>query len=565
MTGITHSFDTIRGNAARDFAQTMIIVDDEASQSSEPTLARKVGTLQRPDRRTAAARSRSGEPTPSQQSLRSGEHSLDAKSIVDKSMELGLLCSVVRPKQEEDFHQRVLKAAAIADIVCFDWEIHDDGGDAASKLIGRIVRNDAEGNGRLRLIAIYTGDTTNRKILGKAFEAIPKRIRHNQGFRERPLHIESDSGTRIVCLFKTHGIQIQDSRSQNQISEWELPGRLLEEFSTLSEGLLSGVALATAGSIRRSTHHVLSQFIGEMDGPYFHHRAMLESPEDAEEYAIDVVLSQFGNCINKEQLGPKYAGSQAIRARIEEISGNPENLALRFPQGKSSVSTYELEKDVSIRMVQDGFNPVHGTVKSPNPPGKKVFERYFSTLFSDSLGEARSRMHRFAALTGVRAHPQHHLFKLRIRTPKLGLGTIIQSKNREFLLCLQAACDSVRVEGKASFLFVPLEQNEDAPEHVVPISGRGRPSRFVGLSTTSGSYRLARSIFFHGAPTTRTVNAEKLERRSGYFFSDVSGEPYRWIADLKHRRALRTAQNIAQDMGRLGFDEFEPYRRRSRR
>ena len=41
---------------------------------------------------------------------------------------------------------------------------------------------------------------------------------------------------------------------------------------------------------------------------------------------------------------------------------------------------------------------------------------------------------------------------------------------------------------------------------------------------------------------------------------DTKGNAYRWIADLKRQRALRTVQRLGQHMGRLGFDEFEPYR-----
>jgi hypothetical protein len=45
------------------------------------------------------------------------------------------------------------------------------------------------------------------------------------------------------------------------------------------------------------------------------------------------------------------------------------------------------------------------------------------------------------------------------------------------------------------------------------------------------------------------------------FFVSMDRQSYRWIADLKQRRALRTAQKLGQGMGRLGFDEFESYRR----
>ena len=97
-------------------------------------------------------------------------------------MELGLICSVLKPRKGEHFKGRVLKAAEVADIVCLDWEIFDDGGEAASQLVRDIVRTDAKQYGRLRLIAIYTGDTTNIEILKKVFEKIPKSVRGSAWF-----------------------------------------------------------------------------------------------------------------------------------------------------------------------------------------------------------------------------------------------------------------------------------------------------------------------------------------------------------------------------------------------
>lgn len=560
MTTSTSPFEKFRVGAAREFAQTMIVIDDEASQSSEPSHTRNVGVLRRPTRRTSAALSSAGATVQGRRSSASGKHLLDAKALIEKSMELGLICSVLKPREGEPFHKKVVKAASIADIVCLDWEIYNDEGSAASAIIRDIIRNDNRRNGRLRLIAVYTGDTTNQKILERVFNSIPDTIRRVQGFRKYQLHIQSESGVRIVCLFKAHGIQLRDTRSENQISEEDLPERLLSEFSTLSGGLLSNVALATAGAIRRSTHHALSKFAGTMDTPYFHHRAKVENPEDAQEYAVDVVLSELGGCIDREGIAKDYAGAAAIEARIQENSRDQEQLTLHFLRNDKP-STYELQRNVSIRMVLEGIGPVLTSENLPNKPGRRAFEEYFSTLFHSGREEARSNMHRFAALTGVRAHPGHHLYKLGIRVATLGLGTIVRAKDRTFLLCLQASCDSVRITQDTSFLFVPLEERDHLPEHVVPVSEKGKPLQFVGLQTSSKTYSKARSICFRGSDITNTINAERIKHRSGFYFRDVDGETYRWVADLKHRRALRTVQSLAQDMGRIGFDEFEPYRR----
>ena len=560
MTAVSPDFETLRRDAARSFAQTMIVIDDEASQSSKSSQDRVLNTLQRPSRQTRVTVPDTANVATQGEPRRSGKHALDAKALIDRAMELGLICSVLKPRRGEHFRKRVLKAAEVADIVCLDWEIYDDGGEAASQIIRDILRKDSEQNGRLRLIAIYTGDTTNIGILGKVFDKIPKTIRRLHDFRKTEYEIESSSGTKIVCLFKKHGVQLQEPISTKQVSEGELPSRLQSEFGRLSEGLLSNVALETLGAIRASSHHVLSKFVGVMDWPYFHHRATLSSPEDAEEYAVNVVLSEVKSSVNKRLVAAKSASSNAIASRIGELADSSEALTLVYAD-RTGKKSYELDVDLAIEMIIKGLGTVLGEQKPPNSPGKRVFERDFSTLFFGEEEGAHRAMHQFAALTGVVSHPGSHLYRSGQLIASLGLGSIVQGADKKFLMCLQATCDSVRIDGKKSFLFVPLDRKDVRPEHAIPVLIRENRVEYIGLSTSSEGYRAVQSHDFLGCPETGTVNAHRIKYRSGFYFRDVSGNTYRWMADLKRRRALRAAQTLGQSMGRLGFDEFEPFRR----
>ncbi len=69
------------------------------------------------------------------------------------------------------------------------------------------------------------------------------------------------------------------------------------------------------------------------------------------------------------------------------------------------------------------------------------------------------------------------------------------------------------------------------------------------------------TIEFSGSSDTKVVEAKWDEKIKNYKFTDSCDIDYIWVADLKRRRALRVAQNLAKEMGRLGFDEFEPYRK----
>src|SRR5690606_16217769 len=154
------TFEESRVQAAREFVQTMIVVDDEAIQSAESVVESPVKTqLQTPTRRKTVHAEES-------RSIPQGKHGLDAKALIESAMDAGIICSVLKPKKDDDI-SRVVTAASRADIVCLDWEIHDDGGNKAKALIAEIVRSDEQKNGRLRLISIYTGDRNQDRILEK--------------------------------------------------------------------------------------------------------------------------------------------------------------------------------------------------------------------------------------------------------------------------------------------------------------------------------------------------------------------------------------------------------------
>jgi Response receiver domain len=546
------TFDDYRVAATREFAHTMIVVDDEAWKPKTAFVAARAGL--RPPRRGRVAPVQT-----SQQEQFEVRHALNTDALVRSAMNLGLVCSIIRPPKASSIRAQVGEAARRADIVCLDWEIHNDSGDAATGMIVEIVRADDRRNGRLRLIAIYTGDTSNNEILKKVFDAIPQSYRKRHKLKRDAIRIESNHGLQIVCLFKAHGVQLADARKERQVREEDLPERLLHEFARLAGGLLSNVALATIASIRNSTHHVLVKMSSSMDGPYFHHRATVEAAPEAEEYGVDVVLSDLKSAVDKTDVAQRFAGAEAIAARIQEIAG--ASTSLRLTHGKpEALKQFDLDVTDAIKIVVDGSAVAYPKVTTANKPALKAFRKDMSTLFTADVGKAKEAMLEFALLTGVRAHPGSHLYREGRKIPQLGLGSIVVSDDKRYFLCLQASCDSVRLKSATAFLFMPLAITDDAPELVVPTVGAHGIVHCIGLSAPARAYAQSRSIRFEPVAASHTVIAIKLPRRRGLFFSAVDGSHFKWVADLKQRRALRAAQKLGQSLGRLGFDEFEPFR-----
>jgi hypothetical protein len=183
----------------------------------------------------------------------------------------------------------------------------------------------------------------------------------------------------------------------------------------------------------------------------------------------------------------------------------------------------------------------------------------FATVFSSDTASARQALLDFVFLTNSRSSELSRVHRL--SPPRLDLGSILYCESTEsYLLCLQATCDTVR--GSGEFFFVPLSVDENLPDHVVPHGTAGGITKFVCLSEPKSSYTKSRSVSFGTIdPKIARVSVPFDEQRSGYFITDLEKVEYRWLGNLKYKRALRSAQRVGQEMSRVGFDEFEPFRK----
>src|SRR5258708_4569264 len=108
MLPTSASFQDYRLQAARSFAQTMIVVDDEATQASPEDRITKLRVPRRIGR--PAVPDSAATPKPDAPST----HALDAKTLIDNAMDLGLICSVLRPRKGENVRRRVKRVAQSA-------------------------------------------------------------------------------------------------------------------------------------------------------------------------------------------------------------------------------------------------------------------------------------------------------------------------------------------------------------------------------------------------------------------------------------------------------------------
>lgn len=545
-------------NAASSFAYTMIVVDDEPI--ADPVEPEPIIEAKTPGRRDVAPAKNVDKKPEAQRS-----HPLKAKDLIKSALDLGLVCSVVNPKGDEgSVANSVAKASLRADIVSLDWHMnHGDDGELASDIIKEILRGDEAIGGRLRLIAIYTGNKDQQSILGKITDRLNEAEEISGVVTENNGVLTNSTGLRLVWLEKSMG----NEKLASAVSETQLPKELLKAFAKLSNGLLSNVALATISAMRNSTHHVLSKFSPNLDGPFFHHRALLDNSSESMDYAVSIVLSAMKSEVNKSQIAEGYTTMEAIKRRLEEVG--KKTLTLRYMKEETEKQFhFSLDDILSIiessnkdKWPSDILTSAKDRVENSNnvKPPHPTFKSDFSTVFSDSRNAANLSMMQFSFLS---SSSSSELSKLnRSVLPRLGLGSVLHSEDTGYLLCLQASCDANNSDGL--FFFVPLDTTKSAPDVVVPHQlTQGEPN-YIGLAVPKNCYTKSVTVNFGAIDAVVGGVPISFDEDSNTFKVLCAGEiEYRWLANLKYKRALRIAQDVSQQMSRIGFDEFEPFRKK---
>lgn len=564
------TFEDDKIDAAQLFAQTMIVLDDEAIQSDVEIPIDNLTKLSRPQRGSKPDIP-AVKPKGSISSDSQAGNLLDARTLIEESLNLGIVCSVLRAKKEAGLKNKVINASKNVDIVSLDWEIENDGGLLATEIIVGIVKSDLKRNGRIRLISIYTSTRNRTKILEDVKKALNTHSSDN--YRVDGDCVAYDlkhgigSGLRIICLYKNRGVRkITTAQKPYEVSEKELPARLLEEFSILSQGLLGNVAMATIASVRDVTHHVLKTFESQMDGPYFHHRATIENPLEAEEYAIDLVLSEVKKSVIRKNI-KMLANSEAIKRCIERKLPKTGNKLTYRTSGKTP-------KDVEVEFTNDQVHKViskgvdvfvsenlNAGITNFKKESKNKVGSAISTIFETNIEDAKHQLLKFASLTQLGHRPTGHRVVLEDVGATLTNGSILLSPDRKrYLICLQAVCDTVRKQGASPFIFAKLRVIDELNRRPVFIVSSVKEAGFTMLEVDEKAYTNLDYVNFAPSSESEMVHARKSRGRAGLYFQDADGQFYRWLGNVKSKRSIRAVHSVAQEMSRIGFDEFEPFR-----
>ena len=527
-------------DAAQRFLRTAVVIDDEASLDHADPHAQE---LIAPTPRSAAEAA-----TLSWSETAAPRETLDAKAMVDAFAELGLICGVLKPTRSESEKpsESLVKTASRADLVVLDWVLGGDGGEAALRLIEHLVDSDHTiASGRLRLIAIYTTEPHLGEILAAVRDRLGERVDECSNVEMAGASLQCGGLTLIV--FAKEGTMVAPDRLGDVISVHELPKVLVKQFAQLTDGIIPAFVLNCLAAIRENSHHLLRRFHPGLDAPFLSHRCFTD-PVDAEEFAVNLMALELRGLLAANEVR-RYVSQEVVDAWIaERVVNESYELLPGKPISKDEFRTLLSEG-------RDEDNPPEGIKQKPF---KNL--RSLTPLFHESSELAERSDHEMARLSSLsRDDPDHFRNS---QPPVLTLGTIVRMKvdpgeemetpsRWRYSVCVQPACDALRLSGRTKFAFIPLDPVE--PSENFEFVAVGPDQERLYFAPAVG----VRDLMLIEFKPDIDQRVRATARDGRFIFEEADDEDIFWVAQLREFQGQRLANQLAGLMGRPGVDEYE--------
>jgi len=462
------------------------------------------------------------------------------KRLADAFLDRQIVCGVLNPAgsdQVADVIDRAVKSAVVADILIIDWYLLPGNPDIAKEVLVRVLKNDQDLNGRLRLIIVYTRALPLEERRNELKEFLEERGFSLQLFDERVPSVVVAS-CRICFVEKASGATGK--------AVDELPEFAISEFSDQAKGLMPAFALTGIAALREATHHLLATFSSRLDPAFVGHRMLLQEPEDSQEFALNVLMLQIrgilslphllGSSLEEDEIGAwfddRYAAADAVQA-LKQLN-----------VGKDALRAAIMEGDPRDR----AFHTALFVPSEPQTPQDREIE-----VSSD-----------FARLTtfvreynGFNPLPAGWL-------PVLTLGSVLrltQEGGTRYFLSLQPLCDTVRIKEARFFPFVELKVKDRYNSDFWLVVCDGANRLHVGIDGKAGSRHYDK---FNPTNESGIIRATAETNSKAFLFKSVDGNIYEWVGDIDRSKAQKASNDLSAALARVGLDEYEWLRRGGR-
>ena len=542
QTRTNQTFEDLSKEVVKRFLQTAVVLDDGAFLRPLATAPVRVNA---PDRMATIPDDEEDDTPFPVGNPKQPDYPLDTQVLTEGFAKHGIICAVLGPAINDDSISVTLSACRRADILVLDWQINGDNGKMAMEIIRYLKGEDEKMGGRMRLIAIYTGERDLGRICKVALDGL-------SGLAVAPLQgndqVLIGSYSRITFIHKG-----PTSERGGIVDEGDLSEQLIAEFVEMGKGILTNVALSCIAAIRDATHQILARFRPDLDAPYLTHRILLETPEDAENFAVDLLVSEFSAILQGQEIGAQYANRDAIQAALSDF----ERQGKQFQLMESEKDSKEITHNDLMNLIDsgpEGLAQIPG-IRSGKGQQHRLHERLY-LLLSEEREEGIALHSEFARLSNRIREP---LTVARDYQAQLSLGTVVKRTDTdEYLICIQPLCDALRLSIATPFIFASLSIDDDMFNVVVrDLVG----SKDIRLKLDSKASKI-QSVEFEPDPEARRVLSSS--NSACRAFKSTTQQEFIWICDLRIPIAQRFVHLIASDLSRIGLDEFEWLRRHAR-
>lgn len=482
------------------------------------------------------------------------DNDFDAKAVTDAFAKKGKICSVFAPGKATDL-DNICSMLFKADAIVLDWRLNipddksqpstnletdsdsdDERGQYTIPLIQQIVK-DAE-NGKVKLIVVYTGETDLNNICQNLFDRIQSA--NKQQLNDR-LEVKINNVKILVRAKYKEGKYSHsgDSLKQFMVKYEELPDFIVNEFSSLTAGLLPNFALQSITEIRNSTSKILGVFSKDLDPAFLGH-CSLTCIDDGAELLSEV----FGTAITELIDTSSINLNEWVNRWIEQISSTGKKIKLK--DVKNNQSGKPTENTTRIDVSKDLLaNIIVGNFKNIKDTSNKIYSDKNAPKHASGFyclnGESEDKTNQlFAQLT-----QNKDLFSIKPVAPELTQGAILKDEQDCYWLCVSPACDCARIGAEGRFfLFVPLLKSEEKKSSPIIIS--------EDCVVYPSMHPFDIKVFFF--EKKHIVPFYTYQQK--YCF--LSGQHiFEWVFTLKRLYAQRITEKLSSQMSRVGLNISE--------
>lgn len=555
MTETTDNFHEYSKNIVRNFIQNVVILDDLIFQEEiNPTDAEinKISLSAMNKLTLTPLDANSTEKEQNSKIEQVANHNIDTQSLMDAFIKEGILCSCISPNIDrlgfKNSEEKLKKANELfpvlskADIVILDWQTFDDDkeGELTCELLKKI-KNDPDG---LKLVVIYTGTNINNNVKPKLidiFQIPEQQFDHYVNNEEGS--IIANKSVQIKLILKDSPIS-QGNTSIRKIKEKDLPNVCIDEFAKKKQGLIINSILSAITDIRKNTSKILSSISQELDIPFINHKMQLPCPSDADDFLLEFISDRIISAIN-----------------INKLQDNLSDKSI-----KDWYKHNDFKEVVDISDELKNINLIDVIIKGfPNIVTDDRQNCDFIKHFLEGKNINACKLNKqFTSMTQNKT-----TFYSETCLPYLTLGTVLSCQEKKitnerqetvenkYYLCLQPRCDSVRVDEKTNFILMPLcETGKDsALKLCVDDKLHNKQLMFKHGKVHDIKLVAFKKDYIDNEKVTFKYNDNH------YVIESQNNDKYILISELKFQYAQRIIQQYANDICRVGFDEYEWFRK----